>query len=205
MLTPREHALRVTALDALSAAAKGEYERARKEAEGAFALARKEGARQQEVLLPTGEKVGLIAIKEGRTVTIVDDAALLGFVEGVNPAGIEEYIDPEILKREDVAEVIRGVFPELVGKRVRTATRAAYVTEAEAAGGWLVNEESGEKTRVAEITKSEPTGDFAFSGGKTEQRRAATMDALRSDPELRAQLLGGALALDAADGGERGE
>lgn len=208
MPTPREHALRVAALEALSAAVKAEYETARKEAEEAFKTARADGARQQEVILPDGTAAGLIAIKEGAQVVTVREAALLAFVSEHNAEGVEEYIDSAAWNRLDVIEVVKAVFPEAVSKRVRPAVRAAYVKQAEdAPGGFLarIDEATGEKTEVITVAKGKPTGEFAFAGGKSDQRRAAVMAALQSDRGLRAQVLGGALALAGGDDKEAAE
>lgn len=195
-----ERAVRIAGLEALFFLVKAEYERERADAGPLFAELRKKGQRQQEVILPGGEVAGLIAIKEGPTSTEVDEKALLAFVEATNPEGVETYIDPEVLKREDVADVLRSVFPEVVSRRVRVATRAEYLKQAEAAKGWLLNEESGETAKVATYTRHDPTGDFAFADGrKSAARRVAFMKALRTDPGLRAQILGGALALTAGD------
>jgi hypothetical protein len=199
MPTPREHALRVAALDALSAAVKAEYEHARKDAEDAFRAARADGARQQEVLLPDGTAAGLIAIKEGGTTVTPIDSVLLAWVREYNAGGIEEYIEPSALVREDVAEVVKAVFPELVTQRIRPSVKAAYMKQAEAADGWLEDKGTGEKAQVAKVVKNDPTGEFAFAGGKTDQRRAAVMAALQSDRGLRAEILGGALALTSGD------
>jgi hypothetical protein len=201
-LTPREHALRVTALEALSAAVTEEYERARAEAETDFRTAKLDGDRQKDVLLPDGTVIGLISIKEGPSVTTVDDAALLGWVIGRNSEGIEEYFDPSVLDREDVAEVLRAVFPDAVSKRVRKSVRLAYLKQAEATGGWLVDEGSGETVQIAKTAKGDPTGAFAFTDRKPKERRASVMAALRTNRELRAQVLGGALALAAGDDAE---
>lgn len=200
-MTPREHALRVAALEALSAAVKAEYEQARTDAETAFKAARADGARQQEVLLPDGTAAGLIAIKEGAAVTTVHEAALLAYVSEQNAEGVEEYIDSSAWSRLDVIEVVKAVFPEAVSKRIRPAVRAAYVKQAEATDGGLVliDGETGEKTELITIAKGKPTGEFAFAGGKSDQRREAVMGALQSDRGLRAQVLGGALALTSGD------
>ena len=199
-LTPRDHALRVAALEALKTAVEAEYEQARADATAAFKAERKKGIPQQEVRLPDDSKIGLISIKEGATVVTVDEPALVAWLREHNPEALEDYFAPSVLDREDVADVLRGVFPDAVSQRVRKATRAAYLKQAADAGGWLVDEESGVKTRVATIEKGDPTGDFAFAGGKSDQRRAAVMGALRTDPVLRAQLLGGTLALGPAAG-----
>lgn len=198
-MTPREHALRVAALEALSAAVKAEYEAARTDAELAFKTARADGARQQEVLLPDGTAAGLIAIKEGGSDVRPDEAKLLAWVAEHNPGGIEEFIDSSAWGRADVIEVVKAVFADAASRRVRPSVRTAYLKQAEAADGWLEDKETGEKAQVAVITKSDPTGEFAFAGGKSDQRRAAVMGALQSDRALRAQVLGGALALTGGD------
>lgn len=200
-LTTREHSLRVGALEALSFAVNAEYEQAREDAETAFKVARTDGDPQKEVLLPDGTVAGRISIKEGVTITTVHEDVLIAHAKKKNPDALEEYFDPSVLEREDVAEVLRAVFPDTVSHRVRKATRTAYLKEAEAHGGLLiVDDKTGETVRIFTAEKSDPTGAFTFSDRKPKERRAAIMHAIRTDPVLRAQVLGGALALGPGGG-----
>jgi hypothetical protein len=169
-MTADEHALRIATLEALAHTVAAEYEKARAAAEPVFAAMRKKGRPQQEVLLLDGEKVGLISIKAGVTVTRAGDVALLAFARDYLPSEVEEYIDPAALADPDIAEYIKAFHPDLMRARVNAPTRKALLDQASKAHGYVVAPH-GEKEQVAEVETGQPTGAFSLNGAGAEQRR----------------------------------
>ena len=89
--TPREHALRVAALEALKEAVIAEYEAARAAAEPVFAaLYAEEGNDRQAVLLPSGEKIGQLTIKAPVPDVDMPGDGLLEWCREHFPAAVEE-------------------------------------------------------------------------------------------------------------------
>ena len=126
------------------------------------------------------------------------------------PDLIGVHLKPGALDDPEALALIAAELPDLVSSRVRPSALRAYVKEAQqvtehAPKGWLFDPEGGERLQLVTETQEKPTGAFAFIGAESEQRRAAIMSALRTDPELRAQVLGGALALTAGDDKETAE
>jgi hypothetical protein len=66
----------------------------------------------------------------------------------------------------EVLDVLRAVFPDLVKRRIRNATRAKLMTEVEESGGYLVDQAEGTKEKVGEVTDLKPTGAFSFRPAK---------------------------------------
>ena len=87
------------------------------------------------------------------------------------PGAIEEYIDPSALGSADVIAAVRDKAPSAVRERVRPGTADELLKEIVKSGGWLVDKETSEKVKVAEVTRNLPTGAFAFAGGGSEHRR----------------------------------
>lgn len=170
-LSLRQHALRVAALDALVEAAKKEYSAARSDAQEAFKSARADGQSQQRVLLPSGEDIGLISIKDGGTTSDVTEAVLKAWCREHLAGAFEEFIDPAMLTSTDVIAAVKAAVPSAVRERIRPGTADELVKEIVKTGGWLVDKETSEKVKVAEVAKSDPTGAFAFAGGGSDHRR----------------------------------
>lgn len=170
-LSPREHALRVAALDALVDLAKKEYNAARADAEQAFKGARADGQSQQRILLPSGEDIGLISIKDGGKTSDLTEAKLKAWCAGHLPTAFEEYIDPAALNSADVLAIVKDKMPELVKTRLRAAEADLLMKEAADSGGYLIDRETGDREKVAEVTRTPPTGAFAFAGGGSDARR----------------------------------
>lgn len=170
-MTPRDHALRVAALEALTELAKKEYAKARAEAEESFKAVRADGQSQQRVLLPDGEDIGLISIRDGAKTADVTEGALMAWCREHVPDAIEEHIAPEAMTSADVIAVVWDKFPDLIRERVRPGTAAELLKEITESGGFLTDQASGERIEVAEVTKHDPTGAFAFAGGGAQQRR----------------------------------
>lgn len=200
-MTARDHALRVAVLDALQDTVDKAYKAARKEAEPVFKAARIDGQTQQKVLLPDGEEIGLISIRSGSPGVTMAEADLEGWVREHCPDGIEDYIDPAAVANLDVIEVVRAVFPHLVKSRIRQSVRDALLKEIKDTGGWLVDEVTAEKAKIAEVTTHQPTGTFSYrAGAGTPQRIVAEWLA----GNLAGVDLGGMLALSPAAGDGNG-
>ncbi|MEV0831516.1 MULTISPECIES: hypothetical protein [Streptosporangiaceae] len=161
-MTPREAALRVAVLDALSKRVSKSLADARGEAEQLFAVARAGGATQIEVALPSGAAVGKVSIKAGQESVRVDEAALLKWVLANSPEEIESEVSPSALSRPDVIAYVRKLHPDLMRQKVRPAYRAKLLAEVNESGE-LVSETTGEVMKVSETVKSDPTGAFALT------------------------------------------
>jgi hypothetical protein len=198
-LTARQHALRIAALEALSEAVKAEYEKARAEAEPVFAAKyAEEGNDRQAVLLPSGEKVGQFTIKAPAPVVDMPADALLDWCRDHFPHAVEEYIDPAHLGSADVIAAVRDKLPDLIRQRVRPATAKALTEEIVKGKGLLADRHSGEAEKVATVTPGQPTGAFAFTDGKSGERRARIMAELLAG-RLQGVIGFGPLALPAPE------
>lgn len=199
-LTAREHALRIAALEAVSEAVRAEYDKARAEAEPVFAAKyAEEGNDRQAVLLPDGEKVGQITIKAPAPDVDMPAGTLLDWCRDHFPAALEEYIDPAAVSSTDVIAAVRDKLPDMIRTRVRPATADALVKEIVKGKGLLADRRSGEASKVATVTPGKPTGAFAFTDGKSTERRARIMAELLAG-RLQGVIGFGPLALPA--GGE---
>ena len=193
----RDHALRVAVLKVIADESARLYKGARADAEEAFAPARADGHSQQKVMLPDGAEVGLISISAGGRQADVTDAALEAWCDAHLPGAFEEYAD--MITDAEVLDVLRAVFPDLVKRRIRHATRAALVKEIEESGGYLVDQAEGTKEKAGEVTDLKPTGAFSFRPAKG--ARDAVIAAWQ-----RGELQGIALGpLALPEGGEPGE
>lgn len=172
-LTPRDHALRVAVLGAVLDTVKAEYTRARSDAMAAFAPIRADGQTQQKALLPDGSEVGLISIKEGATSVTVDEDALEAWVREHVPDGIEPVITPAALADLEVLEMIAACFPGSVTEQVRPSIRAALVKEMTDNDGKVADKSTGEVALLGEVTRHDPTGEFAYRPAKGSRDRIA--------------------------------
>lgn len=170
-LTPREHALRVAVLDAIVETAKSEYNHARREAEQAFAAVRKDGTKQQAVMLPDGTEIGLVSIKAGGSTVIPDEDGLLAWAREHCPDEVEPFITPQALADAEVIDMIRGCFPDAVRERVRQSARLAFISEMEKTEGFVTDEGTGETELLGTVERHDPTGAFALAGAGAKSRR----------------------------------
>ena len=201
-LSARQHALRIAALEALSEAVKAEYENARAEAMPVFASKyADDGNDRQAVLLPSGEKVGQITIKAPVKAAEMPAGALMDWCAEHFPTAIEEYIDPAALNSLDVIAAVRDKVPNAVRTRVRPGTAKALAEEIVVSGGHLDDKTTGETEQVATVTTGEPTGAFAFTGGKSTERRERLMAELLAG-RLQGVVGFGPIALPAPEAGE---
>lgn len=162
--------LRVTALAALSDYVADEYAKARKEAEAAYQA---NGIRALSVSLPDGEWLADITVKKpGQSVEYNDDD-LLAWVEKHTPTEIEEYLDSSALLDQEVIEWAREHRDDLLKRRIRAVWQAELRKVAAGNGGFVVDTETGDSTKVAEVTPHKATGAFALSadGGKVRRDR----------------------------------
>lgn len=221
-MNPQEAALRVAVLDAIVAEAEAELERTRAEAKGVFKSAidstgfrAAAGALQVDIPLPDGRLIGRLSVKAGakRTDKTTDEIGLHEWVAERNPGGLEEYVTAAALADPRVLDLLREHCPDLLSSRVRAGTRTAYLAEAAKTAegkpkGVLVDPASGERLVLVteETTQDPPTGEFAFIGAETKERRAAVMEALAAgDPAVRAIAFGAVGALAPAPKAAEGE
>lgn len=165
-MTARDHALRVAVLDVIGKEISSAYKNARGEAQAAFAPLRADGQSQQKVMLPDGDEIGLISIKAGGKSVDVTEDALTAWLRDHNPEGLEDYVDPEAVTNAELVDIVRAVLPELVRTRIRPGVRDAMLKEIEETGGYLVDKDTGDKAKVADVTDREPSGAFSYRPGK---------------------------------------
>ncbi|HEY1668586.1 MAG TPA: hypothetical protein VGG54_23075 [Trebonia sp.] len=132
------------------------------------------------------------------------DERLIDLLLEKRPDLIRVHVAPGALNDPGALALIAAELPDLMSSRVRPSALTAYLKEAQqvaehAPKGWLFDPDTGERLQLVTETQNKPTGAFAFIGAESEQRRAAVMAALQADPELRASVLGGALALTAGE------
>jgi hypothetical protein len=195
-MTPRQHALRVAALEALGKAVEAEYAKARKAAEPVFRVVRTvDGHPQQAVTLPDGSEIGMISIKDGSESVTVAESTLMAWFREHNPEAIEEYVITSAWSDAEIIAMVKACFPGTVRERIRPANREALLKELIDSGGKLIDEETGD-TLLAEIEHHRPTGSFAFNGRGAKERREQIMAAWQAGELAGIEL--GALALPAA-------
>jgi hypothetical protein len=197
-MAARDHALRVAVLSALKETVDKAHKTARAEAEPAFKTARGDGQTQQKVLLPDGEEIGLISIRGGSPVITMPEAGFEAWVREHVPDGIEEYIDPNAAGNAELLDVVKAVFPQFIKSRIRQPVRDELLKEITETGGYLVDKDTGDKEKVAEVSQGSPTGAFAYRAGKGTTERIVTE---WLNGRLAGVDLGGMLALPAAEAG----
>lgn len=170
-LNPRDAALLVAIYEALEWVVGKEYKQAREQAEPLFAEMRRNGHPQQEVLLPDGTRIGLVAIKSGEPDVLTDEDALMAFTLEHSPDDVEEYIAEWAVSSADVIAAVKAAHPDLVKTRIRASARKKYREEIIRTGGWVTDQETGEKAEVAITDRREPTGAFTLTGAGAAERR----------------------------------
>jgi hypothetical protein len=190
-------ALSLAVLDDRADHAKERYGEARRSAEEVFAVARRYRIPQVEAALPDGTKLGLISIKQGTTVVIGDENALMLLVATTTPAEIEDFVVPGALTDQRVLDVLRREVPDVVHRRIRPAYRQQLQAEMEERDGHVANPKTGELEQVGKVTRYQPTGEFAYR--KDRKKIQALRDAIAAGV---ISETGEVLALPAAEGGE---
>lgn len=170
-MTPREHALRVAVLEAILESAKSELSKARKAAEPEFAAVRRDGGKQQAVMLPDGTEIGLISIKAGPVTVNAPEDKLMAWVREHCPDEIEQYVTDAALADAEVIDMIGACFPGSVKERLRSSARAALVSEMTESGGFVADKDSGELTQLGTVENHKPTGAFTLNGVGAQARR----------------------------------
>lgn len=156
-----EHTLKVATLAAIASFVGEQYEQARKEAEAVY---RDNGIKKLTIALPDGELVGDVTVKQPGPTVKVDEAALLAWVEEHSGTEVEEYLESAaLLDQELIAYCREHERDDLLGKRVRRVWRSELQKKLTADDGELVDEATGEPTKVATVTQNKATGAFALS------------------------------------------
>lgn len=190
-----EHSLKVAALEAVVAYFTAQYKTAREEAEAAY-LSNK--VRKASIETPDGEYLGDITVKQPKSVLVMDEEKLLAWVAEHTPAEIEEYLDAAVLLDQEAISWAREHRDDLIRQRVRKVWRAELEKTALAHDGHVIDEETGDATKVADVVNHKPTGAFALPPDRNGERGKRLMAAL-----LAGELAGvTTLQIAAPEGGE---
>lgn len=193
-----EHSLKVATLEALVAFFTSEYKAARSEAETAF---RENRVRKATIETPSGDDLGDITVKQPKPSLVMDEEKLLAWVAEHTPAEIEEYLDPSVLLDEEAIAWAREHRDDLIRRRVRRVWRAELEKTALGHDGHVIDEDTGDATKVAEVVKHRSTGAFALPPDRNGERGKRLMAAL-----LAGELTGvTTLQIAAPNGGETDE
>jgi hypothetical protein len=168
--------LKVATLAAIASFFGDQADQARREAEVIY---RDNGIKKLVIALPGGELVGDVTVKQpGPTVTY-NEAALLKWVLDHSATEVEEHLAADALLDQELIEYCReNGRDDLLQKRIRKVWRAELEKRAKANDGDLIDEDTGETTTVATVTKNKPTGAFALSQDPTGERAERLMTAL---------------------------
>lgn len=170
-------ALEVAILDALSDKVGTALKKARAAAEAVFA-ASGEGFPQVNVVLPDGRRVGRITVKETAPKAVpVSTSVLPDWCRDHYLDGLEEYVEQSAWTNTDVIDAVKAKVPGVVKTRLRATAAESLLAESLEADGWLLDKETGDTLKVADITESVITGEFAFTDKTSGPRRAAIVKA----------------------------
>ncbi|MFE9099917.1 hypothetical protein [Actinomadura geliboluensis] len=149
------------------------YDSRRKQVEAALLAAREQtGLVSAEVTLPGLGVVASVTLKKGTTQVDADEDALLATVEKHQPNEVEETIDPEVLEDPEVIAWLREHRPAAITRRVRPAWRNALLGKAKANGGYITTD-TGDKVKIADVTRHDPTGAFQLTLADTDRAELA--------------------------------
>lgn len=188
------HVLKVAVLRVRNDELTARYEAARRAAEAVLAGPRLNGLKTLAPVLPGGAEAGSLSVKAGRRDVVFNDK-LLDLVRETEPHCVEDYVDPGALRDKRVLDLLREHLPELVRQRVGAGRRAELEEACAESDGWLVNTASGERVKVAEVYRVDPSGEFAYVPGKkgTEAILAAlAAGTVTEDGEIAATVQGAA-------------
>jgi hypothetical protein len=169
--------LKVATLKAIADFVEKEYVKARTEAEAAY---REHGVKAIAITLPDGQEIGTSTVKKPGPSMKVDEDAFLAWVEEHTPAEVEEYLDSSVLMDQEAIEWARANRDDLLKRRVRRVWRDEKEKQAKANDGCVIDESTGESTKVAEVTVNRPTGAFALSADSHGERMELILAALRA-------------------------
>lgn len=172
-----EITLKVATLAALTDWTQQQYAEARTEAAAAY---KANGVKKLVIQLPDGEVIGDITVKQPGPTVKLDDEALISWVAEHTPAEIEEYLDSSVLLDQEAIEWAREHRDDLLRRRVRGVWLKEKRAEAQANGGYVIDHQTGDTTKVAEVTANRPSGEFALSADPHGERAGRLIEALRA-------------------------
>ena len=163
-MNAKTHAVKVAAAKVLSEIIAEGYERLRKDAEPVFADLRIDmDVKSLAVKLPDGTELGSIAIYDGPPKTQVNMKAVAAIVANDDPEEFIEELTPEALKDENLLAFVRDQMPHLLQKKIRDDYLKKLLKRIDSNG--YLKDAAGTRIKVAEVTRGEPTGKFAFTAG----------------------------------------
>lgn len=170
-----ETSLRVAVLAAIADYFDEAATKARRDAEVAY---KENGIRSLAVSLPDGEWLADITVKKpGHTMKVNEDD-LLAWVEKHTPTEVEEYLDSAALLDQELIEWAREHRDDLLCRRIRRVWRDELQKVIAGNGGYVVDTETGDSEKVADVTPNKATGAFALSADARKERRDRIMAAV---------------------------
>lgn len=163
-MNAKTHAVKVAAAKVLADIVTEGYEQLRKDAEPVFAQLRTElDVKSLSVNLPDGTELGSIAIYAGPPSTQVNMKTVAAIVANDAPEEFVEELSDEALTDENLLAFVRDQMPHLLKKKIRDAYLKKLLKQIDANG--YLKDAAGTRIKVAEVTRGEPTGRFAFTAG----------------------------------------
>ncbi|MFB4265388.1 hypothetical protein [Nonomuraea sp. GTA35] len=162
-MNAKTHALKVGAAKVLVDIVTEGYEQLRKDAEKEFAELRKDEIKALSVKLPDGSEVGGIAIYDGPPNTQVNMKTVAAIVANDAPEEFVEMFTDEALKDENLLAFVRDQLPHLLVTRINPDYLKKLLKRIDSNG--YLKDAAGTRIKVAEVTRGEPTGKFAFTAG----------------------------------------
>jgi DNA-binding transcriptional regulator YhcF (GntR family) len=160
----KTHAVKVAAAKVLSEIVAEGYEQLRKEAEPVFAQLRTElDVKSLSVSLPDGTELGSIAIYAGPPKTQVNMKTVAAIVANDAPEEFVEELSDEALTDENLLAFVRDQMPHLLTKKIRDDYLKKLIKRIDANG--YLKDAAGTRIKVADVSRGEPTGKFAFTAG----------------------------------------
>lgn len=163
-MNAKQHALRVAAAKVLSDIVTEGYEQIRRDAEPEFAALRRDaGAKALNAELPDGTELGSLSIYAGPPNTRVNMATVAAIVANDDPDEFVEQLTDAALADEALLEFVRDHMPHLLERKIRPDYLKKLLKRIDANG--YLKDAAGTRIKVAEVTRGEPTGKFAFTAG----------------------------------------
>ncbi|MFI6594904.1 hypothetical protein ACIBHX_01580 [Nonomuraea sp. NPDC050536] len=169
-MNAKSHALKVGAAKVLVDIVTAGYEQLRKDAEKEFAELRKDEIKGLAVKLPDGTELGSIAIYDGPPHTQVNMKTVAAIVANDAPEEFVEELSDDALKDENLLAFVRDQLPHLLVKRIRPDYLKKLLKRID--GNGYLKDAAGTRIKVADVTRGEPTGKFAFTAGPGAQELA---------------------------------
>jgi hypothetical protein len=160
----KTHAVKVAAAKVLSEIVADGYKQLRKEAEPVFAQLRTElDVKSLSVSLPDGTELGSIAIYAGPPKTQVNMKAVAAIVANDAPEEFVEELSDDALSNENLLAFVRDQMPHLLVRRIRPDYLKQLLKRIDSNG--YLKDAAGTRIKVADVSRGEPTGEFAFTAG----------------------------------------